>query len=499
MNTLQAGARLDRLAVSPFHRRILWLIGAGMFLDSFDIYLAGGVLAALGKSGWSSMQSNAAFLSATFLGMLIGAVAAGVLGDAKGRKYAYQFNLLLFGVASLAGAAAPDMTWLIVCRFFMGVGLGAEIVIGYGSIGEFIPPAVRGRWSSYLSLITNSALLVSAVLGYLLIPSVGWRAMFIIVGCGALCVWVLRRKMPESPRWLESKGRYAEADAVLASIEAESQGGAQEGLQDRAPDPTQGRLQGDLQGALQDGSWHSLLMPPFRSRLLVAVIVQIAINIMIYGFIVWVPTFLVKQGLGVASSLGYTALMSLGGPVGAFIGVLIADRVGRRKGLMAIAVIASVVGWFYAHSTSVEMATVLGFILFTLTYLMVALGVATYIPELFPTINRMRANGAASAAGRVAGIFAPQAAVLLFAAGGIQQVLVVIIAALLLMAIVLALFGTETNQRSLEEISQLSPDLARAGTGTNAPSTSAAAAHPVAAPAATAHSATGHPPTTHPH
>ncbi|ALM82455.1 MFS transporter [Bordetella sp. N] len=478
MNTSEAGARLDRLAVSPFHRRILCLIGAGMFLDSFDIYLAGGVLAALGKSGWSTMESNATFLSATFVGMLIGAVAAGVLGDAKGRKYAYQFNLLLFGVASLAGAAAPDMMWLIVCRFFMGVGLGAEIVIGYGSIGEFIPPAVRGRWSSYLSLITNSALLVSAVLGYLLIPSVGWRTMFVIVGCGALCVWVLRRKMPESPRWLESKGRHAEADAVLASIEAESQvastragSPAQAAEGGAARNVAQGAPRAGLQGCLRDDSWQSLFKPPFRSRLFVGVIVQIAINIMIYGFIVWVPTFLVKQGLGVASSLGYTALMSLGGPVGAFIGVLIADRVGRRKGLIAIALIASAVGWFYAHSTSVEMATVLGFILFTLTYLMVALGVATYIPELFPTGNRMRANGVASATGRIAGIFAPQAAVLLYATGGIQQVLLVIIAALLLMAVVLALFGTETNQRSLEEISQLSPDLARAATGANAQTT----------------------------
>lgn len=218
LSTASAGARLDRLPISRFHTRVLWLIGAGMFLDSFDIYLAGGVLGALAKTGWSTMHLNAAFLSSTFIGMLIGAFTAGVLGDAKGRKFTYQFNLAVFGLASLAGAFAPNMTWLIVCRFFMGLGLGAEIVVGYGSVGEFMPPAVRGKWSAYLSLITNSALFFSTFLGYLIIPSIGWRAMFAIVGVGAMIVWVLRKKMPESPRWLESKGRYAEAEIGRAHV-----------------------------------------------------------------------------------------------------------------------------------------------------------------------------------------------------------------------------------------------------------------------------------------
>jgi putative MFS transporter len=173
-STVQAGARLDRLPISRFHHRILWLIGGGMFLDSFDIYLAGGVLGALVKSGWSTMHLNAAFLSSTFVGMLLGAFTAGVLGDAKGRKFTYQFNLAIFGIASLAGALAPSMNWLIVCRFFMGLGLGAEIVVGYGSVGEFIPPAVRGRWSAYLSDHQLCALLLHV--SRLPAHSVDWMA-----------------------------------------------------------------------------------------------------------------------------------------------------------------------------------------------------------------------------------------------------------------------------------------------------------------------------------
>jgi MFS transporter, putative metabolite:H+ symporter len=446
-STVHAGARLDRLPTSRFHRRILWLIGGGMFLDSFDIYLAGGVLGALTRSGWSSMTLNAAFLSSTFIGMLIGAFTAGILGDAKGRKFTYQFNLAIFGLASFAGAFAPNMTWLIVCRFFMGLGLGAEIVVGYGSIGEFIPPAVRGRWSAYLSLITNSALFFATFLGYLVIPAIGWRAMFALVGVGAMIVWLLRKKMPESPRWLESKGRLDEADAILKSIEAETAEG-----RDLPPIVEAAHM------PIRATTLGSLFRPPLLRRTVLAVTIQIAINVVIYGFIVWVPTFLMKQGLGVASSLGYSTLMSLGGPAGALIGVLIADRIGRKNGLIGIAVLAAIIGWLYGNSTSVGMATLLGFTLFTLTYLMVALGIATYIPELFATENRMRANGIAGSAGRLAGIVAPQLVVLMYVSGGIKDVLSIISGVLVLMVAVLVIFGVETNRRSLEDIAAVPND-----------------------------------------
>jgi putative MFS transporter len=449
------------LPISGFHRRILWLIGGGMFLDSFDIYLAGGVLGALAKSGWSTMQLNAAFLSSTFVGMLLGAFTAGLLGDAKGRKFTYQFNLAIFGLASIAGALAPNMTWLIICRFFMGLGLGAEIVVGYGSVGEFIPPAVRGKWSAYLSLITNSALFFSTFIGYLIIPTIGWRAMFAIVGIGALIVWVIRKKMPESPRWLESKGRYAEADAILRAAEAESETAKGQPLPSFTPAAFESAT-----ATTRSTTLFELFKGPQLRRTLLAISVQIGVNVVIYGFIVWVPTFLIKQGLGMASSLGYTTLMSLGGPAGAFLGVLIADRVGRKNGLIVVAVIAAAVGWAYGHSTSVAMATVLGFLLFTLTYLMVALGIATYIPELFATENRMRANGIAGCAGRIAGILAPQLVVVMYASGGVKDVLSIIVGVLVVMAAILAIFGIETNRRSLEDIAPpptVDTDIALAG------------------------------------
>ncbi|WP_102225416.1 MFS transporter [Acidimangrovimonas sediminis] len=444
---VNAGPRLDRLPTTSFHRRLLWLIGAGMFLDSFDIYLAGGVLGALNQQGWSNIHLTAAFLSATFFGMLIGAFAAGFLGDAKGRKFTYQFNLMIFGLASLAGALAPNMWFLIVARFFMGLGLGAEIVIGYSSIGEFIPPKVRGKWSSYLSLITNSALFVSTALGYLIIPTIGWRAMFAIVGVGALVIWYLRKAMPESPRWLESQGRTEDANTLMDEIERECAGGG-----------SLPPVQTPVGSAVSEGSFWSLFRPPLLSRTLVSIWLQVVINFVIYGFIVWIPTFLIAQGLPLRSSLGYTTLMSLGGPAGAFLGVVLADRIGRRNGLVCVAIVAAVLGWLYGHASGMTEATVYGFLLFSCTYLMVALGIATYIPEMFGTAVRMRAAGISGAAGRVAGIIAPQAVVAVYAGGNTAGVLAMVTAMLISMAVVIAVAGTETNHRTLEDIDTGTPD-----------------------------------------
>ena len=179
---VNAGARLDRLPVSSFHWRILGLIGAGMFLDAFDIYLQGGVLGALVSSGWSTAAMNANFISTTFAGMVVGAWLAGVWGDRFGRRFSYQMNLLVFGTASLAGALAPTMLWLTVARFFMGIGLGAEIVVGYVLLSEFVPPGSRGRWGTGLAVITNSALFFSALIGRFVIPNFGWRWMFVLMG-----------------------------------------------------------------------------------------------------------------------------------------------------------------------------------------------------------------------------------------------------------------------------------------------------------------------------
>src|SRR5471030_3461940 len=164
-STVNAGSRLDRLPISSFHYRIFWLIGAGMFFDGYDLYVGASVLGAAVQTKFAVREQVPEFISWTFVGMTIGAVIAGFLGDKYGRRFTYQFNLVIFGLASFAAAAAPTMDWLIAARFVMCLGLGAEIVVGYAMMSEFVPPRRRGRWCAGLATITNSALFIAAVTG----------------------------------------------------------------------------------------------------------------------------------------------------------------------------------------------------------------------------------------------------------------------------------------------------------------------------------------------
>jgi len=221
-HAVNAGARLDRLPISSFHYRIFWLVGAGMFFDGYDLYVAGGVLASAIQTGFSTAPQNLQFISLTFVGMTLGALITGFVGDKFGRRFTYQINLLIFGLASLAAAFAQDMNQLIACRFLQGLGLGAEIVVGYSTLTEFVPPKTRGRWLSMMAFLVVAGFPATSLLGYLIIPTFGWRPMFIIAGTGSLIVWYLRKNLPESPRWLESKGRTAEAESLMQAIETES-------------------------------------------------------------------------------------------------------------------------------------------------------------------------------------------------------------------------------------------------------------------------------------
>jgi putative MFS transporter len=447
---VNAGARLDRLPFSAFHRRIILLIGTGMFLDACDIYMAPGVLGALVKAGWSDLATNATFLSATFIGMLLGTLSSGVLGDRFGRRFSYQFNLLLFGGASLAAAFAPNMTVLIALRFLMGIGLGGEIVIGYSTLSEFMPRAVRGRAVAILSAITNTAVVATGFGGLWIIPSFGWHYMFGIVGIAALFVWVQRKNMPESPRWLESRGRTVEADALLRSIEAEV-----------AKSGTLPPIEPGAAGIIDAGRFSELFGPDLIRSTILATIVGIVGSISLYGFLSWVPTFLVKQGLSLNSSLAMTALMGLGAPLGGVLAALLADRVSRIKLLITLTLFEAILGVAYVYTQTQAELVAVGFGVTLSAYALVAAGFGLYLPELFPTRLRLRGVSVANCVGRLSGAGIQFVIVALFTSYGVTAVAAFLVSALLIQALALAVLGRETKGRALEDI-EAAPSLPEA-------------------------------------
>ena len=438
--SVNAGSRLDRLPIGPFHRRIMFLIGIGMFFDGFDIYLAGTVLGVTLKTGFSTLPQNAMFISATFVGMMLGSFATGFLGDRYGRRFTYQFNLLVFGLASLAAAFAPNMTILIICRFVMGFGLGAENVVGYSTMTEFVPAKTRGKWLGLMAVCVVTGLPVSLLVASLVVPEFGWRAMFVLGGVGALIVWYLRKSLPESPRWLEAVGRTAEAEALMQDIEKEAAQGQ----------PLPAPAAAATIPASPDLA--TLFAPPLLSRMIVGSVCLITINTLLYGFVTWLPVFFIKQGLTIATSFGYSLVMALGAPIGSAIGALTADRWGRKPTIIGASLISVVLGIIYPMISDPMLLPAVGFALTVPIYVLVALLFGIYIPELFPTEVRLRASGIVNTLGRGATIVTPFLVVMLFEARGVAGVMALMIGLLLVQIVTVWALGIEPRHRSLEEL-----------------------------------------------
>jgi MFS transporter, putative metabolite:H+ symporter len=384
MTAVNAGARLDRLPISPFHYRIFWLVGAGMFFDGYDLYVAGGVLAATVQSKFSTVPQNLQFISLTFVGMTLGALISGFIGDKYGRRFSYQINLLIFGLASIAAAFAHDMTQLIACRFVQGLGLGAEIVVGYSTMTEFVPPRTRGRWLSMMAFIVVAGFPATALLGYLIIPNFGWRPMFVIAGIGSLIVWYLRKNLPESPRWLESQGHLSEAESLMQAIEQEASGG-------KALPPVVVPPQAAPVAATD------LLRPPLLQRLVVGCWVLISINTLIFGFVLFLPQFFLRQGLTITNSLAYTVVLSAGSLVGCALGAYTSDAVGRRLSIIGASIVTIIAGYVYARFNAASdpaIVLAIGFILIVAIYVQTAILYGVYTPELFPTASATCSDGA---------------------------------------------------------------------------------------------------------
>lgn len=449
--TAYAANRLDRLPLSTFHWRLLCVIGFGLFLEFFDLYTGGAIVSVLLKQGWSTLSLNAWFGTLTFAGLTLGAMLAGIAGDRFGRRAAYQVNLIVFGSASFAAAVAPNMYWLSAIRFLMGLGIGAEAVISYGMLGEFVPPHFRGRMLAFLSVFGNSAVFVGSLVNLWVIPHLGWRYVFVIGGVFSVILWIMRRTIPESPRWLETQGSVAEAEKVLARIE--------ERVAQRHELPPYSR---ELPPRPVPVKISVLFTPPVLARTLVGSAILMCIGFSIYGLINWLPTFFIQQGFDIVKSLTWTTVITLGGPVGSLLGVAVSDRVGRRPAIIASCLITAACGIAYQQASSATALLSVGFLLVCSIYVLVAVGQGAYVPELFSTSYRLRGTGVCMTAGRLTSAVCQFLILWLFTTGGVLMVVGSVVAAQLLLAFAVWVMRIETRGRRLEDISD-SPGAADKG------------------------------------
>lgn len=439
-----AAATIESMPVGRGHRRMFWLLGTGMLIDAFELFMQAGVVASMVHTGFTGTGGVAQFIFATFLGLACGSVLSGRLADRFGRKSLYQFNLLLFSLATLATAALPSFGFVVVLRFIAGIGLGGELVVGYAIMSEMTPAYCRGRWGVTLGLLVNCAQPLSAFVGAWFLPLVGWRAMFVVGALPALVVWYLRRSLPESPRWLERQGRLDEMQQVLDQVWCENTG------EEKAPRIPPATLKPDT----RELPWTALFS---RQRIGRTLFCFASISLILasqYGFIGWVPTLLLHRGQSIVHSLTYSAVMAMGAPIGMLLPIFFVDRVGRRTMVACASFGAAAVGIGYAFALDAPawMLMLAGFLEVLCVQITANTVLAVYLPELFPTDVRGTGFGAATSVGRVSAAIMPYFVLAVLNNFGTFAVFVMLASVLLVLCLLTLAFGPETRRKTLEDV-----------------------------------------------
>ncbi|WP_432462877.1 MULTISPECIES: MFS transporter [unclassified Agarivorans] len=443
------GARLDRLPDSQWHFNMFAMVSFGL-LVCWSNAVGGLILAHLRELGWTDNNSSAVFSSITTAGMFAGALIGGIIGDRIGRKKSFLLFEAIHIVSMIVGACAYSMDFLIACRFVMGFGLGSLLVMLFAGYTEYMPGRNRGTWSSRASFIGNWSYPICSLIAMGLTPllsaELNWRVQLLIPALlSIVATWIAYKKFPESPRWLESKGRYAEAEAIMTDIEEKVT------LQTGKP-LAEPEINTAVQSKSKELPYSALLKGALLKRVILGSFVLIAMNVVQYTLINWLPTIFMEQGINLKDSIVLNTMSMFGAPFGIFIAMLVMDKISRKTMGVGLLLIIAALGYAYSLQTSMFMITLFGFFLITFVYMYVCYASAVYVPEIWPTEAKLRGSGLTNSVGRISGIIAPYAVATLLTNYGVSSVFILLGSVSVLVAIVISIMGVETKGESVENI-----------------------------------------------
>jgi putative MFS transporter len=437
--------RIERLPVTPMLWRVLFLAGIGWLFDAMDQGMVSGVMAAIGKS-WKLTPTDLGLLgSASAVGMAIGAAVAGMVADKWGRRRVITFTLVLYGLASALSGLATNFSLLLFFRFLTGLGLGGELPAASTLVSEFSPAKARGRMVVLLESFWAWGWIVAALIAYLLIPVYGWRIGFFLGGIPALYAAYLRKNIPESPRYLEEKGRFQEADEIVAKMEQQA-GVSNE--KETIVNQTEGKKSRSI-------TIFDLCSQAYIRRTFVLWILWLGINFGYYGFVLWTPTLLVGKGFSLVRGFEFTLIMSIAQLPGYYSAAYLIEKIGRKSVLVVYLAGTALSAYLFGQAASVTTVLVFGCLLYFFS--LGAWGaVYAYTPEVYPTRVRGTGVGWAAAVGRIGAIAAPYIVGLVYETKGKQAgftyVFLMLTIVFAFVAVVVALAGIETKGQTLDEI-----------------------------------------------
>lgn len=448
---------LDRLPVTRWHWRLVFLVGIGTFFDLYEVFL-GGVLAPVMAAQYELGDlGKAMVIAAGFAGMFVGANILSVAADRFGRRRVFILNMVLYAVFSLASAFAPDPEIFVILRFLSGIGLGAELVLVDSYLAEMLPARARGRMTAWAYTIGFLGVPIAALLGgrfvarHEILGIDGWRWLLILGGLAAVFVLAVRSMLPESPRWLEIRGRHAEARVVVESIVEAV--GADVGPLDVIPDGRGGASRHGEDEVRRVTDVLRIAFRDYRSRSVMLIIFQVLQTVAYFGFGTLAPLVLVHKGFHVTESLAYSALSFAGYPLGSLVSVPLVERFERKHLIIASALAIAVFGVVFAAASSVAVIVAAGFLLTAVSNVFCN-AFHIYQAEIFPTAIRSTASGAAYSLSRAASAVLPFIAVPLLTAFGPVVVFAGSAVLIVLLCVDVALLGPRSTGLDLETVQQ---------------------------------------------
>jgi MFS transporter, putative metabolite:H+ symporter len=437
--------RLDSLPVSRFHWKLLVVSGLGWMFDAMDILIVGAVVAAVSREWGLDATQSQWINSANVAGLFFGALASGWLADRFGRKAVFQLTLLIYSVFTGLSAASLGVGMLMALRFLAGLGLGGELPVASTLVSEFAPAKRRGMLVVLLESFWAYGSVLAAVVGFLVVPTLGWRVALLMGALPALYVFVVRRSVPESPRYLLSQGRPAEAEAVVQQIEREAGVGA------AAPSPVAAASAPEARVRVSE-----LFAPRYLNRTIVLWVMWATMNFSYYGIFLWLPLQFVRKGFSLNDALLFNLIIAIAQIPGYFSAAYFVERFGRKPTLVSYLLGAAIGAYFFGEAAlaAQNIPAILFWGSVISFFNLGAWGVVyTYTPEMYPTRLRGTGAGWAAACGRVFAFLAPLSiAVQIAVFGGDETVFLVFTAVMILGGLVVLAIGPETRGRSLEEL-----------------------------------------------
>ncbi|OZI42924.1 MFS transporter [Bordetella genomosp. 4] len=445
--------RLERLPFSRFHFKLLMIGGLGLAFEALDAGIIAFIIPSL-RTQWGLTTGEIGWIaSSTYVGFLVGALFSGILGDRFGRKKVMMWALLLFCLATFANAFATNFHEFYILRMIAGVGMGAEGAIIAPYLAEFVSSRYRGRFTGALAGFFSFGFVLSALLGYFIVPMSddGWRWIMIIASVPVVFLLWWRKSLFESPRWLEHVGRTAEADRICSNIENQ----VQQHLGRPLPMPVSTRKAGTAKPAAPQQSALAKLVSLFSAKYLGTTVLVwvfwITVLFCYYAFLVWIPSLLVERGFTITKSFSFTILIYLAQIPGYFSAAYFNDKFGRKYTILAYMLFSCLAALGLAFANG-EAEIILLSMLLSFGMNGVIAGQYTYTAEIYPTAIRATGMGAASAFARVGSIASPTIVGVAYPVLGFGGVFAMMTTILLIGGLGILFFGKNTRGVVLEEI-----------------------------------------------